>query len=73
VTGETLTIDRRAAEEITVAADWYERQSSGVGLDFATAVRLAFAQVAHSPGTCSPAPGLPLDLGVRQCRLERSP
>jgi len=44
-----LVFRLQARFEIAEAADWYERQSIGLGTDFLRAVDLAIASIQHNP------------------------
>ena len=45
----TLEVRRKAAEDITGAALWYEQRSQGLGTEFIRAIDACFALIARNP------------------------
>ena len=68
-----LRLDDDAAEELEVAATWYEARREGLGGDFIAAIRDACHRVIERPDAYSLAAGVPSELGVRRCLLRRFP
>ena len=68
-----LRFDDEAAEELQLAAAWYERRKRGLGSELVAAVRSAHSSIATNPSAWSLVPGVPPDLGVRRFLLRRFP
>ena len=49
-----VIIDRRARAELDQAIAWYEKQRSGLGLDFHAEVEKALARIEENPAGGSP-------------------
>lgn len=62
-----LRFDDEAAEELDMAAAWYETRRDNSGLEFTAAVREALEQIERAPHAWSLAGGVPAWLNV--CRV----
>jgi len=69
----TVRLETDAEDELDAAAAWYERQRSGLGLEFIDAVAQSLARVGESPQAFSLLPNVPRDLGVRHAGVHRFP
>lgn len=71
--GKPLRIDPEAEEEIAAGIDWYERQRPGLGGEFLDAISASLRSLADPGPECTPARGVPPDLGVKRKLVERFP
>ena len=70
---KSLRLDDEAAEELDVAATWYESRRPDLGIDFVVAVREALRRVAETPQAWPLARDVPPHLRVRKFPLRRFP
>jgi plasmid stabilization system protein ParE len=68
-----LRFDDEAAEELDMAAAWYEARRRNLGVDFMTAVREALQRIAATPRTWPLVRDVPERLNVRRFLLRRFP
>src|SRR5215208_6806922 len=66
-----LSFDDEAVEELESAAQWYEEQKDGLGIEFVHAVRKALLRIAERPHTWPARPRVPAQLNARQFVLRR--
>jgi plasmid stabilization system protein ParE len=69
----TLRIEAAAEAEAMEAAQWYERQRTGLGLEFLVAVDEAIQQIVRSPQRFPLLESLPDQSSVHRCLLARFP
>ena len=68
-----LRIEAAAEAETREAARWYERQRSGLGIEFLAAVDEAIQRVIHSPSQFPRLETLPEETAVHRYMLKRFP
>ena len=68
-----LSFDDEAVEELGSAAQWYETQREGLGIEFVRAVREALLRIAERPHTWPARPRVSVHLNARQFVLRRFP
>lgn len=68
-----LRIEAAAEAETREAARWYERQRSGLGVEFLAAVDEAVQRVINSPSQFPQLETLPEETDVHGCLLKRFP
>jgi toxin ParE1/3/4 len=68
-----LRLDDEAAEELEVAAVWYEDRRDHLGLELIAAVREGFQRIAERPQAWPLVRDVPLHFGVRKFILRRFP
>jgi toxin ParE1/3/4 len=68
-----LSFDDEAVEELESAAQWYEAQKEGLGIEFVHAVREALFRISERPHTWPARPRVPAHLNARQFVLRRFP
>ena len=64
----TIIVQRRAEIELGAAADWYEKQSSGLGEEFVNRFRATVARIADNPLQYQI-----IEDGLRRAQVKRSP
>ncbi len=73
MTTRNLRVDHRAVEEFNAAADWYEAQRIGLGVEFIEAVELAVQRLRENPGLGAPVRGSDPELNARRLLLPKFP
>ena len=68
-----LSLDDEAVEELKSAAQWYETNNEGLGLEFVHAVREALLRIAERPHTWPLKAGVPVHLNAKHFVLRRFP
>lgn len=68
-----IRIEPEAIEELSAAAEWYERRREGLGSEFIAAVDAVLATVGRDPGRFPSYPGSDPRLGVRRAGTPRFP
>ncbi len=68
-----LRFEDEAAEELEVAAEWYEARREHLGSDFLVLVRDALERIAEHPQTWPLVRDVPAHLDVRRLLLRRFP
>lgn len=68
-----LRFDDEAVEELESAAQWYETNREGLGIEFVYAVREALLRVSERPHTWPLKGGVPPHLNVKHFVLRRFP
>ena len=68
-----VRILQQAAEEAMAAADWYEKESKGLGAEFAAALEIAIDLIAEDVLPLSPMPGKAGASGAKRLILKRFP
>jgi toxin ParE1/3/4 len=69
----TLKIDPEAEAETQQAAIWYDRQRTGLGLEFLATVDHALQRILRNPQQYSRLESLPNEPNVRRLVLDRFP
>lgn len=68
-----LRFDDEAVEELESAAQWYETNKEGLGIEFVHAVREALLRISERPHTWPLKAGVPPHLNVKHFVLRRFP
>jgi toxin ParE1/3/4 len=62
-----------ASAELAQAANWYERQREGLGIEFLESIDAALELIARFPHAGSAVPDVPEELRVRRVPVQRFP
>ncbi len=68
-----LIVLDEAEDELIEAEKWYERQRSGLGPEFRTAIDEAMERLLKAPLAASPILNLPPSIGARRVQVKRFP
>lgn len=68
-----IRFDHEAAEELEMAAQWYDARRTNLGLDFLAIVRDALERIEDRPQTWPLARDVPVELNVRRFVIRRFP
>jgi len=68
-----IRILQQAAEEVAAAANWYDKERSGLGQEFVNAVEMAMDLIEEDLLPLSPMPGKSRGLGMKRLILKRFP
>jgi plasmid stabilization system protein ParE len=68
-----LRTEPEASEELAEAGLWYEKQRSGLGIEFLEEIDATLDFITRFPQAGSPVPDVPKDLPVRRTPLHRFP
>ena len=70
---QLLIVLDEAEDELIEAEKWYERQRSGLGREFRTAIDEGMERLLKAPLAASPIVNLPPSLGARRVLVKRFP